>query len=68
MSKMSKAPIVIEKIWLVIAIITLLLFFYELYKKVELSQSYPLLIIFFVSLLMYFLRRYIRKNNKNASN
>ena len=61
---MSKAPIIIEKVWLIIAASTLIMFFYEIYKNISISESYPLLIMFFVSLIMFFLRRFVRKNNK----
>ncbi len=64
----NKAPIIIEKIWLIIAVSTFIMYLYEVYKNVSISESYPLLIITFVSLIMFFLRRFVRKNNnKNAT-
>ena len=63
----NKAQIIIEKIWLIIAISTFILYLYEVYKNVSISESYPLLIITFISLIMFFLRRFVRKNNKDAT-
>lgn len=63
----NKFSIIAENVWLVIAIITFIMFLMEVYKKIPISDSYPLLIIIFVSIIMYMLRRMIRKN-KNANN
>lgn len=63
----NKFSIIAENVWLVIAIITFIMFLMEVHKKVPISDSYPLLIIIFVSIIMYMLRRMIRKN-KNANN
>ncbi len=58
-----KAPIFLEYLWLLIAIVSLGLFFYEWYVT-NFKESIPLLIIVFLAILIYAFRRNTRIKNK----
>ncbi len=60
---MNKRSIFLERMWLFIAIITLIMAIYETSRK-PIAETYPLYIISGISILMYSLRRTVRKNNK----
>jgi len=59
---MNKRSILIETMWLIIAVVTLLIAIYETTRK-PITETYPLYIIPGISVMMFSLRRTIRKNN-----
>jgi uncharacterized membrane protein len=56
----------IELLWLLLFFVAIFLGIYMTVKQ-GISQSYPLLIISIVSILMYLLRRYIRKLKEQSN-
>jgi hypothetical protein len=60
---MSKKSIFIEKLWLAISIISLLLAIFETTRK-SFKETYPFFVISAIAFLMYTVRKNIRKNIK----
>lgn len=57
---MNKRSLILERMWLVIALTTFILALFETIRK-PLNQVYPLFIIAAISFFMFLLRRNLRK-------
>lgn len=57
---MNKRSLILERMWLVIAFVILVLAVFETSRK-PFNQTYPLFIIAAISFFMYSLRKTIRK-------
>jgi 4-hydroxybenzoate polyprenyltransferase len=60
----NKISYILEIIWLLIAVACLVLGFYRTYK-IGLGHSYMIFIISIIAFVMYSIRRYIRKSQRN---
>ncbi|HBX49862.1 MAG: hypothetical protein A2275_03035 [Bacteroidetes bacterium RIFOXYA12_FULL_35_11] len=60
MSKLFRK--ILEYTWLVIAVLSVIAAVHKTYRQ-GFSESYPFYIITFIAVLMFFFRRYTRKNN-----
>jgi len=60
----SKAVILIEYLWLGIALLSLAAGIHQWYNSSDIKNSSVFLIMVFISLLMFSFRRYLRKNKK----
>ncbi len=60
----NRISYILEIVWLLIAVACLILGFYRTYK-IGLGQSYMILIISVIAFIMYSVRRYLRKSQKN---
>lgn len=59
---MSKRSQILEIMWLIIAIVTLIVAIFESLRK-PFMETYPLFIVSFISFFMFMLRKKLRKNN-----
>ena len=60
MSKLFRK--ILEYAWLAVAIFSVIAAVHKTYRQ-GFAESYPFYIITFISILMFFFRRYTRKNN-----
>jgi len=60
----NRISYILEVFWLLIAVTCLIIAFHRTFKE-SLGRSYMIFIISGIAFLMYSLRRYIRKSQKN---
>jgi membrane protein implicated in regulation of membrane protease activity len=66
-TNMSKIPMALEAIWLVLALLCMAIGIHSTIK-IGIAQSYMFFILSAVAVLMYLLRRYRRKNYSSDKN